>query len=138
MGKRRKAREIILKTLFQMDVGKNGMDESLLYALGRVQNPRIIDYAGNVVRKTCENLQRIDRIISEKSRNWNLTRIAHVDKNILRMAICEILYLDDVPPSVSINEAVELSKIYSTEDSGKFINGILGTLAEELEKEGVR
>ncbi len=138
MGKRRKAREIILKTLFQMDVGKNGMDESLLYALGRVQNPRIIDYAGNVVRKTCENLQRIDRIISEKSRNWNLTRIAHVDKNILRMAICEILYLDDVPPSVSINEAVELSKIYSTEDSGKFINGILGALAEELEKEGVR
>ncbi|MFH0800810.1 MAG: transcription antitermination factor NusB [bacterium] len=135
MGKRRKAREIILKTLFQMDVGKCGLEESLQYALGRVQNPKIVDYAGSVVRTTCENLTEIDRIISEKSKNWRLERIAHVDKNILRMAVCEILYREDIPASVTINEAVELSKIYGTEDSGKFINGILGSLAETREEE---
>lgn len=137
MGKRRKAREIILKTLFQMDVGKCGLDESLQYALGRVQNPKIVDYAGSVARTTCENLPEIDRIISEKSKNWRLARIAHIDKNILRMAVCEILYREDIPISVAINEAVELSKIYGTEDSGKFINGILGSLAEAKEKEEV-
>jgi len=135
MGKRRKAREIILKTLFQMDVGKCDLEESLQYALGRVQNPKIVDYAGSVVRTTCENLPEIDRVISEKSKNWRLARIAHVDKNILRMAVCEILYREDIPASVTINEAVELSKIYGTEDSGKFINGILGSLAETKEEE---
>jgi len=130
MGKRRKAREIILKALFQMDIGRINLEDALLYAYGRVQDEKIKEYASSVVRGAWDNLADIDRIISEKSKNWKINRIANVDRNILRIAIYEMLYREDIPTSVSINEAVELAKKYGTEESGKFVNGILGTLVK--------
>ncbi|MEW6041903.1 MAG: transcription antitermination factor NusB, partial [Elusimicrobiota bacterium] len=76
-----------------------------------------------------ENRTRIDTIIQERSENWEINRVALLDKNILRIAIAEIFFIDDIPEKVSINEAIELAKKYSTENSGKFVNGILDSIA---------
>ena len=73
----------------------------------------------------------LDRLIADRAVGWKLDRIAHVDRNILRLALYEILHRPDIPSSVSVNEAVEMAKKYSTEDSGKFVNGILGTFLRE-------
>jgi len=82
-------------------------------------------FASDLINGTLENLERIDNIIREHATNWKLDRIALVDKNILRLAIHELLYRDDIPPAVTINEAVEIAKKFSTPRSGKFVNGIL-------------
>ncbi|MBN1881579.1 MAG: transcription antitermination factor NusB [Deltaproteobacteria bacterium] len=81
---------------------------------------------------TCKHLDEIDRIINDVSRNWKLDRMAVVDRNIIRCAVFELLYLADIPPNVTINEAVEIAKRYGTEDSPGFINGILDRIAEEI------
>jgi transcription antitermination factor NusB len=75
---------------------------------------------------TVENLAEIDRIIAAYSKDWQLDRLARVDRNIMRLAVYEILYREDIPAGVSVNEAVELAKIFGGEDSGRFVNGILG------------
>jgi N utilization substance protein B len=77
-------------------------------------------------------LDEINRLISKYTKDWPIDRMANVDRCLLRIAICEILYFDDIPPSVSVDEAVELAKKYSTADSGRFINGVLGSLIKDL------
>ncbi len=84
------------------------------------------NYHLEIVKGVCRELERLDQIISEKAINWRINRLAAVDKNILRIAIYEILFLDDIPKAVSINEAVELAKSYGSDKSYSFINGILG------------
>ena len=76
-------------------------------------------------------MERIDKVIAETSENWSLERISVIDRTILRFAVYELLYCDDIPHSVSINEAIELAKKYSGDESGKFINGILDRIATE-------
>ena len=89
-----------------------------------------------LVKGTLENIAAIDNIIEINLRSWKMERIAKVDLAILRMAIYEILYRDDIPDSVAINEAVELGKAYGTDDSGSFINGVLGRVVKEIDKTG--
>ena len=81
---------------------------------------------------TFRHLDEIDRIINDISKNWKLDRMAVVDRNIIRCAVFEILYLSDIPPTVTINEAIEIAKRYGTEDSPGFINGILDRIADEF------
>jgi N utilization substance protein B len=89
------------------------------------------DFANSLVKGTYENLARIDGLISKYAEHWEIKRMAVIDRNILRMGIFELLYMDDIPPKVSINEAIELAKKYGDIDSGKFVNGILDKVKKE-------
>jgi len=83
------------------------------------------EFAGRLVEGVCLHREELDRMIREASLNWRLERMTRVDRNILRLAVFEIIFLEDIPPSVSIDEAVELGKLYGSTDSGAFINGVL-------------
>lgn len=91
-----------------------------------------LDFAEEILRGVRENLAEIDRLISEKSKNWTIARMARVDLSILRMAIFELLFRSDIPRNVTINEAIEVAKKFGTEDSPSFINGILDEVAAGL------
>ncbi len=133
MGLRRKARQEALRILFQFDATKDSIDEIINYYwenISGVKNKEVKSYAETLVRGTIEHLNEIDEKIKRVSKNWKLERMFMVDRNILRLALYELLYRDDVPPPVSINEAIEISKLYGTEKSPKFINGILDTIAK--------
>ena len=92
----------------------------------------IREFADPLIRGTLEHRDEADGVIKKHAKNWELHRIAAVDRNILRLAIYEMLHRDDIPPVVSINEAVDIAKKFSTQDSGKFVNGILDHVKGEL------
>jgi N utilization substance protein B len=94
------------------------------------------EFADNLVHRVLANKDELDKKIKERVANWEMNRIALIDKILLRMGICEILYFPDIPPKVSINEVIEIAKIYSTGGSGKFINGILDAILSELKESG--
>ena len=95
-------------------------------------------FAEPLIRGTLEHRDEADALIKKHAKNWDLHRIAAVDRNILRLAIYEMLHRDDIPPVVSINEAVDIAKKFSTQDSGKFVNGILDKVKGELMRPGPR
>ena len=129
---RRAAREIALNVLYQVDIAKIPPDEALQTALENAGVEGIaFEFVEQLVQGVLANLRAIDAKLKELSIGWELQRQPAVDRNILRMAMFEILYLDHIPPSVSINEAVELAKKYSTDESGRFINGVLGALVRQ-------
>ena len=131
---RRAAREVALNVLYQTDVAKIPPDEALDTALENTNlQEEAAEFATALVKGTLHNIKPIDEKLSRLSIGWELQRQPAVDRNILRMAIFEILYLDCVPASVSINEAVELAKKFSTDDSSRFVNGVLGALTRQLE-----
>jgi len=130
MGKRRTARELALKILFQIDVGRLPLDEVIAMSKALWQAPpEVWSFAEALARGVMQKRVQLDDIIMHYAAGWTLERMANVDRNLLRMALFELLEMDDIPPSVSINEAVELAKIYSTAESSKFVNGILGNFA---------
>lgn len=136
MGKRRSSRQLALRTLFQVDVGRIAADEAMALYLSAGDGAADTQvFARELVGKVVENQPRIDALIGKYARGWTLERMANVDRNILRLAICELLYFSDIPPSVSVDEAVELAKKYSTGESGRFVNGILGSLVRHLDEE---
>lgn len=137
MRRRTKARELALQILYQVDIRKDGAD-ILLEDLWqrerqtkRAINDSIQEFTTTLVTGTLKNLERIDALISSYAENWELDRMAVIDRNIIRMASFELLYLEDIPPKVSINEAVDLAKKYGDVDSGKFVNGILDRINKE-------
>lgn len=131
---RRAAREVALNVLYQIDVAKIPLHEALTTALENTDlQDEAAEFTTALVEGTSKYLEPIDENLSKLSVGWELQRQPAVDRNILRMAIFEIMYLDYIPASVSINEAVELAKKYSTDESGKFINGVLGALTRQLE-----
>ena len=93
-------------------------------------------FAVRLFRQTCEHHEEFDAIIRQKAANWEFDRIAVIDKILIRMAICEFLYFDDIPPKVTIDEAIEIAKKFSTENSGRFINGILDAVLADLQRAG--
>jgi N utilization substance protein B len=158
MGKRRDARERAIQFLFQFDLNPpENLDETLgqfwetqrqaaLLAdkdganWGEVpelppptaEDLLVREFAEPLIRGVIEHRAECDAIIARHAKNWGLPRMAAVDRNILRLSIFEMLHRDDIPPVVSINEAVDIAKKYSTEDSGKFVNGILDKVKGEL------
>ncbi len=94
-------------------------------------------FASELVRGVTEHCDELDELISGHAKDWAIERMPVIDRNLLRMALFEMLHLDDVPAAVAINEAVELAKIYSTEDSSRFVNGLLGSVSAELSARGV-
>ena len=132
MGKRRSGRELAFRLLFQIDVGGGTPHEVFTAArIASESTPEVWVFASQVALGAWEARGEIDPIIEKYAAGWTLDRMANADRNLLRIAIYEILHREDIPRSVSINEAVELSKRYSTADSAKFINGILGSFARE-------
>ncbi|MFH1825396.1 MAG: transcription antitermination factor NusB [Candidatus Firestonebacteria bacterium] len=135
MGERRKARELALQMLFQIDFGGILLDDVVKSFLEELnENESVKDFALSLVRGALENLDSIDDLIKERLQNWEFNRIANVDKNILRLAVYELLYREDIPVAVTINEAIEIAKEYSSHESGKFINGILDKIRKDKGK----
>ncbi len=126
---RRLARETILQALFQIDVGKQEPQFALQYLLDNNFLPaeaNLTNYTREVLNGVLQNLAVIDPIIQNYSQDWTLERMPRVDRNVLRLSLYELLYRPDIPVAVSINEAVDLVKAFGGEESGKFVNGILG------------
>ena len=140
MGNRRIAREMALKILFQVDLVHCNVNEASSYTF-QIEDIQKQDDDFNAITSFClelvkgvlPNLSEIDALIEKHANNWTLDRMANIDRNILRIAIYEIVFVDNIPKSVSINEAVELAKKYSTENSFGFVNGVLGKI-EKVEK----
>lgn len=133
---RKQAREGAMKLLFQMDSTNDYTDNALEIFLGNFEyDDAETDYIKDAVHKVVNNLEDIDRNINKHLEGWSISRLAKVDLAALRIAIYEIMYRKDIPLEVSINEAIEIVKKFSTEDSFKFINGVLGGFVRALENE---
>ena len=129
MGGRRLSREMALKVLFQIDLVSTNIEETLKYTFENDKySDEVREFTLTLVKGVLSNLSEIDKAINNYTNNWSLERIANIDRNILRIAIYEILYLENIPKSVSINEAVELAKKYGTKSSFSFVNGVLGKI----------
>jgi transcription antitermination factor NusB len=134
MRKRTRARELAVKVLYQADVaGLNTIPESELDKLlaDGSKNDEVAGFARDLVRGYCEKRADIDRRIEEVSHNWKLDRMAVIDRNIIRLAAYELMFREDVPALVSINEAIEIAKKFSTRKSGSFVNGVLDSLRKK-------
>jgi N utilization substance protein B len=131
--KRRRAREYALQFLFQSDFSsKDQAGENLKQFLAENEKePEVTAFALKIFQGTLSILNEIDSIIEKAAENWVLKRIAAVDRNILRFAVYEFLRCDDIPAAVTINEAIEIAKKYSTIESSAFINGILDDIAKK-------
>jgi transcription antitermination protein NusB len=137
MSKRRNARELTLKVLFQIDVGKLPIEEVLETSLEEVKpSPEDWQFVEGLVRGVLSQEAELDRHIGELAEGWRLERLARVDKNVLRVALYELAHDSDTAVSVIINDAVEIAKKYSTEDSGRFVNGILGSYLKKRGRAG--
>ena len=128
--KRREAREYVMAKAFQVDVSHEWDQEPEKY-LDQEELGAQFGYAKNVLTRIIKDRDTIDTIINQVSDGWTTGRMAKADLAIIRVAACEILYQEDVPKPVAINEAVELAKLYGTNDSGKFINAILGKIDKQ-------
>ena len=132
---RRIARELVLQSLFQVDFTKTTPEIALAAAMeaqGVEAGDASVVYAKQVLAGTVQNLEAIDAKISGHAKNWELSRMPMVDRNILRMAVYEMLFADEKQPvNIAVNEAVELAKLYGSEKSGSFINGVLGQLMRD-------
>ena len=93
-----------------------------------------VNYIKKLYKTTIDNKEKVDAIIIKKLNNWDITRLAAIDKAILRMSISEMLFIDEVPPKVSITEGVEIAKVFSTDDSSSFVNGILDAVYNNIYK----
>ena len=132
--KRTKARELALQFLYMLDIrGMEILGEERDFFAEETDDSDVISFAADLVRGVAKTRDEIDTAIEESTQNWELGRIATVDRNILREAIFELLYRPDIPPKVSINEAIELGKKFSTSNSGGFINGILDRIKRDNE-----
>jgi len=137
MRKRTQGREYALQILYQIDITKDPEDRILAdFWKGLEAEPEVSDFAAKLVTGTVRNMNKIDEVISKYASNWKLSRMAVIDRNVLRMATYELLFCDDIPPKVSINEAVDLAKKFGDTESGKFVNGILDKIKKEETSDG--
>jgi N utilization substance protein B len=135
MHQRRKAREISLQVLYALDVQKIGLSEAIVLFWTHFDAPEEArKFSSLLIEGTWNNREQIDTLISGSSENWTMARMARVDKSILRMAVYELLFCHDIPPKVTLNEAIDLGKVFGSENSGSFINGILDALYGKLRK----
>jgi len=132
VGLRRRAREIALQVLYQRELNSLEVEEALnLFRNNFEVWKGAMDFSERLVKGVEEHQEDLDRVIEHYSSNWKVDRMAHVDRTILRIATYELLYCNDIPPRVAINEAIDIGKKYGSEDSGAFINGILDKVRSE-------
>lgn len=133
MLERTRARRQALQILYQREITGDPVSRILAERSYALEDGEPAEYCRQILAGVEANQDRIDSEIEETSEHWTLTRMPLVDRNILRIAVYEIMFEDEVPHSVAINEAVELGKVFGGEDSSKFINGVLGRIAEKHE-----
>jgi transcription antitermination factor NusB len=143
MRRRTRAREVAVQFLYQLDLrGPEVLDDLDIFLKQESSDTEVLEFTRRLITGTIEFRPEIDERLQAVARNWDLKRMAAVDRNILRMSMFELLHCDDIPGKVTINEAIELGKKYSTANSGAFINGILDRVkneaAQEKERRGIQ
>ena len=135
-SKRRIVREKVLQILYAYEMNNDSLQFLSMEILNEITDTSDKNFAHELIRKVRENVDDLDDRITHRVNNWEMNRIALIDKILLRMGICEILFFPDIPPKVSINESIEIAKDYSTAGSAKFINGILDAVLADEKKRG--
>jgi len=135
MKKRRRARELALTILYQIEIlgltgDSPGETAEAFWKENRSEETTVKDFTNLIVTEVIKNRSLIDEEVAKTAINWKINRMDYIDRNILRMATFEIMFLEDIPPLVTINEAIELAKKYGTEESSRFINGVLHKIKE--------
>lgn len=135
MGKRRKARESTLQILFQLEFNDTGL-ENILESFWKEKkaSEEIKEYSRWLVEGIMSCREEIDQLIQSVAENWRIDRMALVDRNVLRIAVFELLYEEKIAPAIVIDEAIEISKKYSSEESATFVNGILDAVRKKIER----
>jgi N utilization substance protein B len=135
MGIRRRARELAMQALFYMDVNRNASPQMLQrFCENFIPPQKTRPFFMKLVNGVLESQPQIDELIERFSKNWRVKRMAGVDRNVMRIAVFEMLFCHDIPPKVSINEAIDVGKKFGTEESGAFINGIVDRIRIAIEK----
>jgi transcription antitermination protein NusB len=136
MGLRRTARECALQMLYEHDVGQHSPDTILETFWDMNEQPeKVQDFACQLFRGTLGRMKEIDRLIQSHTKNWRLSRLAAVDRNVLRLAVFELISDSRTPDTVVINEALEIAKKFSTNESAQFVNGVLDSIKNDLLRE---
>jgi N utilization substance protein B len=139
LGRRRKSREFALQVLYQLNITKQDALQVLTQFEGHfLSHGEADEFLKRLVLGVLEHFSELDQLIEKYSENWRLDRINIIDRNILRMALFELLYCEEIPPKVTINEAIDLGKRYGSEDSGSFINGILDRIQNEVVRKPIQ
>lgn len=139
MSARRKARELTLKALYAYGIA--GTDPEQI--VDDIISPSLIkteakEFSRSLFFKVIQNIKEIDTLIKDHVKSWDFSRIASIEKNLLRMGICEFLFFDDIPSTISIDEAIELAKKYADKDSKNFVNAVLDSVLKGLEQKEQR
>ena len=138
MGSRHRARELAIQVLFHLEFNSGDPDEVLQLICEHFSPSKSFRaFSRELVLGVCEKKEELDKLIRASSQHWRLERMPRVDRAILRIGVFEMLAMTDIPSKVSIDEAVELGKIYGTKESGGFINGILDNIYNQLRQEGI-
>jgi N utilization substance protein B len=135
MGPRRKAREYALQMLFQWDITHDSVEQivATFFQNQPEESATTVDFARDLLTGTIEHVEEFDRLIQRHAEHWRLDRMAIVDRNLLRLAAQEFMYGEGTPKAVVINEAIEIARRFSSQESPQFINGILDSIKKELE-----
>jgi transcription antitermination protein NusB len=137
MGKRRRAREIVLQALYEAEFSERSPADIVEEQIGRRSpSDESADFARALFVKTMEKKADLDQVIESLLENWDPQRVSLVDRNILRFALAEVLYFPDVPGRVIIDEAIEVAHRFSSEDAGRFVNGLVDRFVKEFRKDG--
>jgi len=132
MGVRRRAREAVLQALYMADTTNSWTAEEMDFCVKNFADDSApLAYSNLLCGLILDNRKQIDSIITQASAQWSISRMSRVDRNILRLGVCEILFVKEIPSSVAINEAIEIAKKYSSDDSQKFVNGVLDSAASK-------
>ncbi len=134
--RRRLVRERVLQALYAYELSHESIEsiiENIVTDLKK--QPEAFSFAKQLIAKVIECSNELDKLIRQRVEHWEFNRLAIIDKIVLRMSICELLYFEDIPPKVSINEAIEIARAYSTDKSDKFVNGILDSVLDDLKQE---
>jgi len=138
MGKRHKARELATQILFHMEYTPGEVGDIFDLICANFESPKSNrDFSRELVFGVCENRKHLDKMIRKASKNWRVERMSRVDRSILRLSAYELLFMDEIPPKVTIDEAVELAKKFGTEESSAFINGILDNIFNNMKTENL-
>ncbi|UCG35191.1 MAG: transcription antitermination factor NusB [Candidatus Omnitrophota bacterium] len=137
MRLRSKAREVALHLLYQIELSKADYDKAFqAYLENHPQRQEVVDFSLSLFEGVVKNLKFIDELIKKSVKNWEIERMAVIDRNILRIACFELYFLEEIPPKVSINEAIELAKRFGDLDSPRFVNGVLDKIYKTETKKG--
>ncbi|MBI5663064.1 MULTISPECIES: transcription antitermination factor NusB [Ignavibacterium] len=134
--KRRLIREKVLQVLYAYEMNNDNLQSQIDEIFSDVDEDNDKQFGLTLIYKVIPNRDKFDELIKNKVNNWEMDRIALIDKILIRMGICELLFFEDIPPKVSINEVIEISKKFSTAGSAKFINGVLDAILNDFKKSG--